>query len=32
MDNLKDYIRWMGDIPIQATGMRDADAMVPFLF
>ena len=28
MDNLKDYIRWMGDIPIQATGMRDADAMV----
>ena len=28
MDNLKDYIRWMGDFPIQATGFRDADALV----
>ena len=28
MDNLKDYIQWMSDIPIQATGLRDADAMV----
>ena len=28
MDNLKDYIRWMGDVPIRATGMRDADALV----
>ncbi len=28
MDNLKDYIRWMADIPIRATGLRDADALV----
>ncbi len=28
MDNLKDYIRWMGDYPIRATGLRDADALV----
>ena len=28
MDNLKDYIGWMGDIPISATGLRDADALI----
>ena len=28
MDNIKDYIQWMGDVPLQATGLRDADAMV----
>lgn len=28
MDKLSDYIRWMGDFPIAATGFRDADALV----
>lgn len=28
MDGLSDYIRWMGDFPIAATGFRDADALV----
>ncbi len=28
MDSLKDYILWMGDFPISATGFRDADALV----
>ncbi len=28
MDSLLDYVRWMGDFPIRATGFRDADALV----
>ena len=28
MDNLTDYILWMRDIPITATGFRDADMLV----
>ena len=28
MDSLTDYIGWMKDFPISATGFRDADAMV----
>ena len=28
MDNLKDYIRWMGDYPISATGLQDPDALI----
>ncbi|MBR0353140.1 MAG: DUF2974 domain-containing protein [Oscillospiraceae bacterium] len=28
MDSLKDYILWMGDFPVSATGFRDADALV----
>lgn len=28
MDNLTDYVRWMGDYPISMTGFQDADAMV----
>lgn len=28
MDTLQDYIRWLGDVPISVTGLRDADAMI----
>ena len=28
MDNLFDYLKWMGDFPIEATGLLEADAMV----
>ncbi len=28
MDKLTDYIQWMADFPISATGFRDADALV----
>ena len=28
MDNLFDYLKWMGDFPIEATGFLEADAMV----
>ena len=28
MDTLMDYIRWLGDVPISVTGLRDADAMI----
>lgn len=28
MDSLADYVQWMGDFPIAATGFRDADALV----
>ena len=28
MDNLIDYIQWMSDFPVRATGFRDADALV----
>ena len=28
MDKLADYIQWMGDFPVEATGFRDADALV----
>ena len=28
MDKLVDYIRWMGDFPISATGLRDVDAVI----
>ena len=28
MDRLADYVQWMEDFPIEATGLRDADALV----
>ncbi|MCR5251767.1 MAG: DUF2974 domain-containing protein [Lachnospiraceae bacterium] len=28
MDSLIDYVQWMSDIPIRATGFRDVDALV----
>ena len=28
MDRLSDYVQWMGDFPVEATGFRDADALV----
>ena len=28
MDKLTDYIQWMGDFSVEATGFRDADALV----
>ena len=28
MDSLSDYVQWMGDFPISATGFRDADALI----
>ena len=28
MDSLMDYIQWMGDFPISATGFQDADALI----
>ena len=28
MDTLLDYIQWMGDFPLSATGFREADALV----
>ena len=28
MDTLTDYVQWMGDFPIAATGFRDVDALV----
>ena len=28
MDKLTDYAQWMGDFPVEATGFRDADALV----
>ncbi len=28
METLFDYLKWMGDFPIAATGMREADALV----
>ena len=28
MDKLADYVQWMGDFPVEATGFRDADALV----
>ena len=28
MDTILDYIRWRGDIPLAADGLRDADALV----
>ena len=28
MDNLSDYIQWMGDYPFSATGFREADALI----
>ena len=28
MDTLLDYIQWMGDFPIEATGFREMDAVV----
>ena len=28
MDSLMDYVQWMGDYPIAATGFQDADALI----
>ena len=28
MDKLVDYVQWMGDFPVEATGLQDADALV----
>jgi len=28
VDNLSDYIQWMGDYPFSATGFREADALI----
>ena len=28
MDKLADYVQWIGEFPIAATGFRDADALV----
>ena len=28
MDKLVDFVQWMGDFPVEATGLRDADALV----
>ncbi|MBQ4381307.1 MAG: DUF2974 domain-containing protein [Oscillospiraceae bacterium] len=28
MDSLRDYILWMGDFPVEATGLRDPDALI----
>ena len=28
MDRLTDYVQWMGDFPVEATGFRDVDALV----